>query len=47
MDYNIKLMKTKKPEKKKRKYTKMKLEDGNPRGQFGKYVKSNGKRINL
>jgi hypothetical protein len=42
-------MKTKNSEKnkKKRKYTKPKLEDGNPRGICGRYTKSNGKRINL
>jgi hypothetical protein len=33
--------------KKKRKYAKPKLEDGNPRGTYGRIVKSNGKRINL
>lgn len=40
-------MKKKPEKKKKRKYTKMKLEDGNPRGLYGKFLKSNGKKINL
>lgn len=42
-------MKAKKPEKKKRKWAhpRWKLEDGNPRGVDGKYVKTNGKRVNL
>ena len=32
---------------KKRKYTKRKLEFGNPNSLYGKYTKSNCKRINL
>lgn len=42
-------MKKKKPEKPKKKWAhpKWKLLDGNPRGTNGKYIKTNGKRINL
>lgn len=41
------MLKIKYPENKNKKRKKLKLEDGNPRGVTGKYIKTNGKRINI